>query len=122
MTNQELTDIRVRLYKATPLKLQLVDELIELVKHSFTGVFSGVEVSEMSFVNTFFKLGELQVKMIEIDPQEIGGLLIHWYPNFRISTQSDPYCSAYMLTPREIRRIIKKVSELKDHYNSHQPK
>lgn len=122
MTNQELTDIRVRLYKATPLKLQLVDELIELVKHSFTGVFSGLEVNEMSFVNTFLKLGGLQVKMIEIDPQEVGGLLIHWHPNFSISTQSDPFCSVYMLTPREIRRIIKKVSELKDHYNSHQPK
>lgn len=122
MSEKKLRETRVKLYKATPLKLQLVDELIELVKHSFTGVFSGLEVSGMTFKDTFFKIGGLQVKMIEIDPQEVGGLLIHWYPNFRISTQSDPYCSAYMLTPREIRRIIKKVSELNDHYNSHQPK
>ena len=122
MTEKKLRETRVKLYKATPLKLQLVDELIELVKHSFTGVFSGIEVNEMTFKDTFLKLGGLQVKMIEIDPQEVGGLLIHWYPNFSISTQSDPFCSVYMLTPREIRRIIKKVNGLKDYYNSHQPK
>lgn len=120
MTKEEkLKALRVKLYKATPLKLDLVDQLINAIKHSMTR-FEGVEVDSITFKPSTFKLGGLYLKSLNLD--EISGVLVHWYPNFRISTQSDPYCSAYILTPREIRRIIKKVTEVKEYYNSHQPK
>lgn len=119
MTNQELTDMRVRLYKATPLKLQLVDELISLIKGCFG---NNIETNGIQFDKNIFKLGGLYVRMIEIDPHEFGGILVHWYQKLDISVRYDPYCSAYMLTPKELRKIIKRITEVKEYYNSHQPK
>lgn len=116
MTKEEkLKALRVKLYKATPLKLDLVDELISTIKNCF----HGVETNGIRFDSTF-KLGDNYVKLLELD--ELSGVLVHWEPDFGISTQSDPYCSAYILEPREIRRIIKKITEVKNYYNSHQPK
>ena len=103
MNKQELIQIREQLYKATPLKLQLVDELISLIKGCFG---NHIEVNGIRFDNTHFQLEGLAVKMIEIDPQEIGGVLIHWYPNFKISTRRDPYCSAYVLNTNSIKKLI----------------
>lgn len=96
MNKQELIQIREQLYKATPLKLQLVDELIELIKNNNDNItkINGIIIDELT------------VKSIEIDPQEIGGVLIHWYPNFKISTQRDPYCSAYILHANSIKKLI----------------
>lgn len=103
MNKQELIQIREQLYKATPLKLQLVDELISLIKGCFGNY---IKVNGIRFDNRHFQLEGLTVKMIEIDPQEIGGVLIHWYPNFNISTQRDPFCSAYVLHTNSIKKLI----------------
>ena len=108
MTKEEkLKAIRVKLYKATPLKLDLVDELISAIKNCF----QGVETNGIRFDSTF-KVGDNYVKLLELD--ELSGVLVYW--------DSDHYCSAYILEPREIRRIIKKITEVKEYYNSHQPK
>ena len=106
MTEQQIKEMRAKLYKATPLKMQLVDELISVIKNCF----HGVETNGIRFDSTF-KVGGLYLKSLDLD--EISGVLIHWEPDFKISTQSDPYCSAYILKPREIRRIIKKITEVK---------
>lgn len=112
MTKEEkLKALRVKLYKATPLKLDLVDELISAIKNCF----HGVETNGIRFDSTF-KLGGLYLKSLNLD--DISGVLVHWEPDFEISTQSDPYCSAYIFTPREIRRIIKKITEVKEYYES----
>ena len=113
MTEKKLTEIRVQLYKATPLKLQLVDKLISLIKGCFG---DKVETNGIRFDSENFKLGESSVNMIELDPQEIGGVLVHWYPNFYISTKNDPYCSVYMLSLREIRKIIKRIHDIHEYY------
>lgn len=110
-----LNEQRTLVYKATPTKLKLVDELIELIKHCFPNV----ETNGFRFDDSHLKLGELTVRMIQIDPQEFGGVLVHWYPNFKISTQGDPYCSAYILTEKEINILIKEVKKIKQYYNSH---
>ena len=112
---QKLKELRVKLYKATPLKLDLVDELISAIKNCF----HGVETNGIRFDSTF-KVGGLYLKSLNLD--EISGVLVHWEPDYKVSRQSDPYCSAYILTPRELRRIIKKITEVKEYYNSHQPK
>lgn len=112
MTKEEkLKTLRVKLYKATPLKLDLVDQLISTIKNCF----HGVETNEIRFDSTF-KVDGLYLKSLNID--EISGVLVHWEPDFKISTQSDPYCSAYILKPKEIRRLIDKVKAIKDYYIS----
>lgn len=115
MTEKKLRETRVKLYKATPLKLDLVDELISAIKNCF----HGVETNSIRFDSTF-KVGGLYLKSLNLD--EISGVLVHWEPDRKVSRQYDPYCSAYILTPRELRRIIKKITEVKEYYNSHQPK
>ena len=104
MTKEEkLKAIRVKLYKATPLKLDLVDELISAIKNCF----HGVETNGIRFDSTF-KVGDNYVKSLELD--ELSGVLVYW--------DSDHYCSAYVLEPREIRRIIDKMKAIKDYYIS----
>ena len=116
MTKEELTELRVKLYKAKPSKLQLVDELITLIKGCFG---DKVETNGIRFDSGNFKLGELSVNMIELDPQEIGGVLVHWYPKLDISIHHDPYCSVYMLSLREIKKIIERIKRIHEYYETH---
>lgn len=116
MTKEQLTETRVKLYRATPLKLQLVDELISLIKGCFG---DKVETNGIRFDSGNFKLGELSVNMIELDPQEIGGVLVHWYPKLDVSLRQDPYCSVYMLSMREIRKIIERIKRIHEYYETH---
>jgi len=110
MTEKELTDVRVQLYKATPLKLQLADEL----KHLIEGCFGNhIVTNGIRFDSSSFKLDGLYVKMIEIDPMEFGNVLVHW-------SQDGKYCSVYMLKVSDIRRIIQRISKIHEYYNSRQ--
>ena len=116
MTKEELTKTRVQLYKPTPSQLQLVDELANTIKT----LFDNVETTSVDFKKAYLKLDDnMSVKSVEIDPQEISNVLIHWYPQFDKSNTSDPFCSAYILTPKEIRKIIKTLQNVKDYYQQH---
>lgn len=117
MTKQELTQTRVQLYKATPLKLQLVDELTKALKECFG---KHVDTTGIRLDSGSLRLKDnLSVRMIEIDPQEIGAVLIHWFPKFDVSNTSDPFCSAYILTPNELRKIIKTLQNVSNYYKEH---
>ena len=107
---------RIQVYKATPTKLKLVDKLASLIKHCFPIV----ETNGIRFDDGHLKLGDLTVQMVELDPQKFGRVLIHWYPNFNISTLNDPYCSAYMLDEEEINIVIKEIKKIKQYYISRQ--
>jgi hypothetical protein len=37
---------------------------------------------------------------------------IHWYPNYDISTQRDPFCSVFSLTQEEVSKIYEKVKKV----------
>ena len=110
---ENLNELRAKLYRAKPSKLQLVDELISLIKGCFG---DKVETNGIRFDSGNFKLGELSVNMIELDPQEIGGVLVHWYPKLDVSLRQDPYCSVYMLSLREIRKIIERINKVHEYY------
>ena len=100
---------------ATPLKLQLVDELIDLIKNCF----KGVETTNIDLTDKPISLFHgLKVKSLEIDPQQIGGVLVHWFPNYNFSTKSDPFCSAYILHRAELRKIIYRIKSIKNYYES----
>lgn len=113
---ENLNELRAKLYRAKPSKLQLVDELISLIKGCFG---DKVETNGIRFDSRNFKLGELSVKMIELDPQEIGGVLVHWYPKLDVSLRQDPYCSVYMLSLREIRKIIERINKVHEYYEQY---
>ena len=113
---ENLNELRAKLYRAKPSKLQLVDELISLIKGCFG---DKVETNGIRFDSGNFKLGELSVNMIELDPQEIGGVLVHWYPKLDVSLRQDPYCSVYMLSLREIRKIIERINKVHEYYEQY---
>jgi len=96
MINKEiLQKQRKAVYKPTSLKLQVVDELINLLRKHNT---NSLELKDL-------QLEGLHVKSIEIDPMGFGGVLVHWYPNFNISTKYDPYCSIYVLNTNTIKKV-----------------
>ena len=118
MTQQELTQTRAQLYKPTPSQFKLVDELAETLK-TIPNRFD-VEMTSITFKKSKLVLKHgLSVRMIEIDPQEIGTVLIHWYPKFDVSNTSDPFCSAYVLTPNELKKIIKTLQDVSNYYKEH---
>lgn len=112
---EKLNEQRRLLYKATPSKIKLVDELASLIKGCFG---DKVETTGIRFDDSHLKLGGLTVKMVEIDPMKFGGVLVHWYPNFNLSTNNDPFCSAYILNMGEIKKIIRSINKVKEHYQN----
>jgi hypothetical protein len=115
----ELMEQRKILYKVSSLKFKLVEELVEAIKHCFG---DRIEVNGIRFDSNFMKIDDLFVKRIEVIPHDIAHVMIHWYPNYNISTRNDPYCSVYMLTEEEIKSLMEKVKAIKDYYLSHSPK
>lgn len=117
MINKEiLQKQRKAVYKPTPLKMQLVDELVKLIKGCFG---NDVVTTQIGLENNYLQLEGIHVKSLEIDPMELGAVLVHWYPNFRISTKNDPYCSIYTLNTNTIKKVIRKVEEIHQHYLNH---
>ena len=114
--NVELKKARLQLYKPTSTIYQLVDELANLITHCFG---DKVEVNGLRFDSNSLKIGKLYVKMIEVNPKDIGHVMIHWYPNYKISPRLDPFCSAYIFKRRELDKLIQEITKIKDYYNSH---
>ncbi len=112
MTEKELKEIRVQLYKATPLKLQLVNKLKHLIEECFG---NHIVTNGIRFDSSSFKLDGLYVDMVQIDPEEIGNVLVHWF-------QDGKYCSVYKFKVSDIRRIIQRIGKIHEYYNSHQQK
>jgi hypothetical protein len=114
----ELNETRKKLYRVSDDTLLLVNKVRETLTH----LFPKVEVNGIRIDSNQLKINDLYVQMIETDPQVLGCILIHWYPNYKISTQSDPYCSIYMLTEKEIKNIwryLKKVQAFSMKHNEH---
>lgn len=114
----ELNEIRKELYRVSDDTLLLVNK----VRETLINLFPKVEVNGIRIDSNQLKINDLYVQMIEIDPQVLGCILIHWYPNHKISTQSDPYCSIYMLTEEEIKDIwkyLKKVQAFSMKHSKH---
>lgn len=114
MNTTDLKKVRIQLYKAKPSKLKLVDELISLIKGCFG---DKVETTCIRYDDSHLKLGKLTVKFLQID--EVSGVLVHWYPRYDLSTHNDPYCSVYMLSVSEIRKLIKDLNRIHEYYQKH---
>ena len=114
----ELNETRKKLYRVSDDILLLVNKVRETLIH----LFPKVEVNGIRIDSNQLKINDLYVQMIEIDPQTLGSILIHWYPNYKVSTKSDPYCSIYILTEEEIKdvwRYLKKVQVFSIKHSKH---
>lgn len=116
MNEIELKKARVQLYKMTPQKEELVEKLASLIKHCFG---EKVEVNGLRFDSNHLKIGDLYVRMIIVEPNDIAYVQVHWYPNYNVSRQSDPFCSAYTLEDWELHKLINGVTRIKEYYNKH---
>lgn len=58
-----------------------------------------------------FKLGGLTVKSVEREHSH-SAILVHWKPDFKVSTTSDPFCSAYVLTLKEVNKLYNELKKI----------
>jgi len=58
-----------------------------------------------------FRIGDLAVKSVEREKSH-SAILIHWEADHNVSTKSDPFCSAYILTLEEINAIYFELEKI----------
>ncbi len=59
-------------------------------------------------------LGGLEAIRLTLDKEGYGILLVHWKPNFNISTQSDPFCSSLILRYNTLNKLFNIVKSIID--------
>ena len=105
--NEKLLTLERTLYRPTPKVEGLVLKLCELFDKPLN---NGITITYLSFKPNFLKLGDLMVKSIERENSH-SAILVHWYPNKTISTKNDPFCSAFILTPKELSKLYDAMKE-----------
>ena len=119
MTKEQLMNLRAQLYKPTPLRIKLVDELISEIKSCFG---EKVVTDTIEFKHHAVKLGGIWVKSVQTEENGIGGVLVRWEANPRISTTTDPFCSVYILSTNEVKSLLQYIKMIKATYASSQQK
>lgn len=90
-----------KLYNPTDIQMDLVGEIAALLK--------GKGWNGARFDNPF-NVGGLKCVGIELEDTPTY-CLVKWQPNFQVSRTADPCCSAFILTPDELRTIIAVLKE-----------
>jgi hypothetical protein len=104
---QEHLEIARVLYKPTPQVEELVLKLCDLFD---TPLANGVTVDSLSFNKGALRLCGFSVKKIVRGGQHCG-IEIHWYPNFGISSNKDPFCSAFVLRYNSLSKLYREVDK-----------
>ena len=104
---QEHLEIARVLYKPTPKVEELVLNLCDLFDKPLP---NGVIVTSLTFKEGALTLGGLSVKKVIRGGQHCG-VEVHWYPNYSISTQSDPFCSAFVLRYNSLSKLYREVDK-----------
>lgn len=103
------------LYKHTKEVENLV---LDTIKMFDTPLSNGTCIRSLFFDKGYFKLGELSVsKVIRVNNHL--GIEIHWYPYYEVSTENDPFCSAFILTAKEAEKFHDTIQKT---FSSLQPK
>jgi hypothetical protein len=90
------------LYHPTKEVKELVTKVCELFDKS---IVNGIRLDSNRLA-----INELKVKsVVRVDNHCM--VEIHWYPDYNISTQSDPFCSIFSLTYEEITKIYDFLKE-----------
>lgn len=95
------------LYKPTPKVEGLVLKLCDLFDKPLP---NGVTVTSLTFKEGALKVGGLSVKELIRGGQHCG-IEVHWYPNFNVSTNTDPFCSAFILRYNSLEKLYREVEK-----------
>lgn len=95
------------LYKPTPKVEGLVLKLCDLFDKPLP---NGVTITSLTFKEGALKVGGLSVKELIRGGQHCG-IEVHWYPNFNVSTNTDPFCSAFILRYNSLEKLYREVEK-----------
>ena len=105
---KEHLEIARALYKPTPKVEALVLALCELFDKPLP---NGVVIRELTFKENHLKLCGLNVRTIVRGGQHCG-IEVHWYPDFTLSTKTDPFCSAFILRYNSLNKLYREVEKV----------
>jgi len=101
-------EIARALYKPTPKVEGLVLKLCDLFDKPLP---NGVTITSLTFKEGALKIGGLSVKELIRGGQHCG-VEVHWYPNFNVSTNTDPFCSAFILRYNSLEKLYREVEKV----------
>jgi len=104
---KEHLEIARTLYKPTPKVEALVLKLCDLFDKPLP---NGVTITSLTFKKGALTLGGLCVKELIRGGQHCG-IEVHWYPNFTLSTNIDPFCSAFILRYNSLEKLYREVEK-----------
>jgi hypothetical protein len=96
------------LYRPTPKVEGLVLKLCDLFDKPLP---NGVTITSLTFKKDTLKVGGLSVKELIRGGQHCG-IEVHWYPDFRLSTNTDPFCSAFILRYNSLEKLYREVEKV----------
>ena len=95
------------LYKPTPKVEGLVLKLCDLFDKPLP---NGVTITSLTFKEGALTLGNLSVKELIRGGQHCG-IEVHWYPDFNVSTKTDPFCSVFILRYNSLKKLYREVEK-----------
>ena len=107
MTTSQLNAAR-QLYHPTSKVEKKVLEMVNLFDTPLQNKRGAITITSLSFKKDFIKIGDLSVKKVERENSP-SAILIHWYPIPHLSNKTDVYCSAFVLSEKELKLIYNKV-------------
>lgn len=96
------------LYKPTPKVEGLVLKLCDLFDKPLP---NGVTITSLTFKEGSLKIGNLSVKELIRSGQHCG-VEVHWYPDFTLSTKTDPFCSAFILRYNSLEKLYREAEKV----------
>jgi hypothetical protein len=105
---KEHLEIARALYKPTPKVEALVLKLYDLLDKP---LLNGATITSLSFKKGALTLGGLSVKELVKSGQHCG-VEVHWYPDFTLSTKTDPFCSAFILRYNSLEKLCREVEKV----------
>ena len=96
------------LYKPSPKVEGLVLKLCDLFDKPLP---NGVTITSLTFKEGALTLGDLSVKELIRGGQHCG-IEVHWYPNYNVSTKTDPFCSAFVLRYNSLEKLYREVEKV----------
>lgn len=96
------------LYKPSPKVEGLVLKLCDLFDKPLP---NGVTITSLTFKEGILTLGNLSVKELIRGGQHCG-VEVHWYPDFTKPTNTDPFCSAFILRYNSLEKLYREVEKV----------
>lgn len=99
-----------QLYHPTSKVEKKVLEMVNLFDTPLQNKRGAITITSLSFKKDFIKIGDLSVKKVERENSP-SAILIHWYPIPHLSNKTDVYCSAFVLSEKELNKIYKEINK-----------